>query len=506
MITSNTERREHQAGRLKFLANLRESDGLVTINESSEDGSILIVDDDPNTLWVLTHALKKLGKKIVCVLSIAMANQATLDSLKAHKPFNLGIFDLNVGTEIGEGLVRRVMDIIPRMNVLIISAEHVRVGLLTFVPDEIMLKDLGRFINHPKYLIEVVNGLLQPRRKNIYSWNLQVNRWRMSIPMGSAIICGVNRITTRPSDKGRDDGEKITSQVQVDGAYFCLNTYVYPKEDDPHAVSIAVQCALGCRHMCPKCRAHKHHIDASGKGVAFVRSFTANEIIVQPYLAMNHSTLLREMLDTKVVTKRVVLYFSGEGEPSDNFDNCAEAIKRLAEIEIPQFYFVITSIGDSEKLAYFLRQGYAKLPRTSHHWSVDSAIPWKRKILQPGSKDDDLDEILARYRAIWHESPGRPGITISITLSKFNATREDAIAFARRYRRFAMLRYKVSKRKKGDLDLADNDVTTAEARNFCRMLREAGVQNEIRLRRIYGNINDGCGQTIGDFEQSCSYQ
>lgn len=162
--------------------------------------------------------------------------------------------------------------------------------------------------------------------------------------------------------------------------------YKYPTYEDRTVICCSTQsgCQVGCRFC--------------GAGDSFVRSLTTDEIIAQiQYLFADRN------IDTNKVKKCQIMFMS-MGEPLLNFDNVAEAIRKLY-VMYPRFSLLIST--SAPRVDYSkLNQLSVEVPTVGLQFSVHESTDDARNKLIPLKGKLDLYEISKRGEE-WHEATGR---------------------------------------------------------------------------------------------------
>jgi len=163
--------------------------------------------------------------------------------------------------------------------------------------------------------------------------------------------------------------------------------YKYPTYEDRTVICCSTQsgCAMGCRFC--------------GTGDYFVRSLTADEIAHQP------EYLLQETNIDPTTIKKLQIMFMSMGEPMNNFNELASAMKKLYS-KYPNARLLI-STSAPRQFAKFeeLEKLSVEIPTIGLQFSVHESTDEERKKLIPAATMT-LQEI-ANTGNSWHKATGR---------------------------------------------------------------------------------------------------
>lgn len=442
---------------------------------------VLIVEDCAIQLADFASTLKKAGFDVECAMTIAEANDIVADSLRKDKLFDVAFIDLNVGSESGGEFGRRLLEIIPSVNVVIVTAYPDPAGLLPYVPDDALIKPIG-----PKALLEIAQRMIKPRRLRINDYEDALNHWKMTEKLVGFNDLKFHSRTLNPQTEGYV--EKITSKAS-DGEF--INTVIYCDNGvSGNIINVALSSLLGCPCRCAFCKNWRNRVDDQGLPVAFKRPLTEGEIAGQVLIALN-SPRVREALRNGS-GKKIIFRYTCEGDALvHNMSNCGQVFQRLSAIENPEVGFNFTSVGSVTGLKKYISR-FIKLPRTSHYWSVDTLNKQKRKWLKPGVSSKSLKEMRDLYAYI--ATATNHLVTVSWVLIKgFNDQPED-IKMIAEFFQGQPFEFKLMAPVKDSLSGVE-ETTKDDLELFKQKLEKVGIPT--RIRNILGSeIAAGCGNTI----------
>lgn len=118
---------------------------------------ILVVDDQPELLRLLSNYLPRHGHTVTCCSSGGEALSALRD---AEFPYQLAILDLHLPDIHGRELAGRILDHSPQMRILIASGEPFETGALgsEHAPKAAVLQK--PYV--PKALIQAIEDIMSP--------------------------------------------------------------------------------------------------------------------------------------------------------------------------------------------------------------------------------------------------------------------------------------------------------------------------------------------------------
>lgn len=454
---------------------------------------ILIVDDCVHDLWVLYYKALEETYGVVPAKSVGLANEVVLKSIKSTGPgarFSMALIDLSVGSGSGGEFARRLRDIFPDINVVIVTDDYRLAMKLPFEPDCVVIKNTDRS-RTSLTLLETVKSLSNPIRVGAGDpLDVKLNLWRATSYMG-----GINelKLFTQPLTGNSDARvEKLTS---VGKGYCFVNTVVYPGQPEDKAVPIAVQSTVGCNQRCRFCQNWRSKGDDPEQPIP-MRLLTCGEIVSQVYLAVVKSAKVKEVFRDGSQT-RLVINFTGAGDALvNNLDNCLAAVKQLERIR--KTSFIITSVGSEAALQKYLdlclKPRYSR--RIKHYWSVNSLDPETRDWLMPGTKGQSLEKMRDLYERIANES----GRSVTASFALFEGVNNTPADVRRTARFFADWPFgiKLMAGCPGSLS-GSPDISIEGVEKFREKLIRAGVE-DVRVREIHGiDGNSGCGGTEANF-------
>ena len=454
---------------------------------SLKNPRILVVDGNVTDMVYLQNILGD-DYTVVCSHDIQSANEAVSSSLRTGNRFDLIFIDFRVGSERGDDFARRVMDIMPEVNVVILTSHFDPLAAIShqFQPDEIIIKGVKR-----EDLILLVKKLVKPKRKRIYPPDVQKNLWR-----ASQHLSGLNDLKFFTRSVG--ETEKVTS-FSCDN--YWVNTVSYPKYPGDKDECLSLPMTIGCTERCIMCRNWRNQKSISGKTVSFVRPHTVNEMMASFWLGLIKTSLIDTFKDD--INSGLVVNASGSGDGLvNNLDNYLTLVRHLSKIEKPKISFILTSVGEEKQLRKLLIQSGIDWQRLRLYWSLNSPNFQTRGRMMPGpGKRKQSLEVLRDCYQDFALMSGNP-VTISVALFKYlNNKEQDAKEIARLFRgRWSYFRIKLMV---GCPDSIHNIHNTdqGDVEEFTRNLIAAGVPRQvIRFREIFGKEDySGCGNTLAGF-------
>ena len=436
--------------------------------------------------------------EVVCALSIEDANQKVLDSLESGRRFSVALVDLWVGEEKGSGadFAKRLIDIVGDINVVLFTY-YDKDAILSFKVDKIVIKERLSPGNQSMSevqcttLVEAITGMIRPIRRVNVPDDIRRCWWKVTEHLvGSALVY----FTKTVIGTGQEQVENITSSTKKDLQW--VNTVVYKKlRGDKRGIPVAVKncngpCGIGCLFCLAASR------KGCGKQGVTARPLRVKELLSQVYLVMLESDRVRATMGKDSYTG-ICINFTGMGDPFVfNLKNTVRVIEQLAEIEKPQFSFVITTVGREDRISEYLRK-YSRLPRTEFYWSVNSAIEKTRSLLMPGTKGQSLLTLRDLFEKIAKKSGKK--VTASFALFKgINDDEESAKAVVGLLKDHPWFKIKLMAGCPGTMPCL-SDMTDEGVDVFEELLVKHGIErNRIRKRKIFGSGRgqfSGCGTT-----------
>lgn len=440
---------------------------------------VLVVESDLDDQQSIASVLTNLGYKFVCVGNLLDANKTVERSITNNQDFDLAIVNLRIGSNSGEDLIRRIMDIL-RINVICVNDSRDPNLEIPFECDELVMK-----IREQKYtLIEAIHrGIYDHPKMRPASRGTTLRWWRATEHMTG--INSLSPFTFRVSEP-EENVEKIILRSRKDRVL--IPTVIYPQADNPEINTIAVSPLSGCPICCTFCKNWRGK-KVNGKEVPYVRKLTADEIGAQIYWA-TRSPRIQQSFDKDVP---IVVNFTVEGDGlAFNLDNCAEVIRQLSKIE--KMSFIMTSVGREASLRRYIDK-YLDLP-VRHYWSLNFLNETRIKFM-PGTRGESLTQIRDLYDLIARHTLEQ--VTVSwIVIKGVNDRPEDAKKLVR-FLQGKMFHLKLMALVPGSLEDVD-ETTDADVEVFRqRLLKEGMEASIIRSRKILGiRLKSGCGNTRTD--------
>jgi adenine C2-methylase RlmN of 23S rRNA A2503 and tRNA A37/ActR/RegA family two-component response regulator len=452
---------------------------------------VLIVDSNPQDLMTTFVSIVEdtYDREIVVVKTIAAANREITKSLIARDPFNIVFVDIKVGKNSGIEFARRLIDIIVDVNVIIITRSYDQAANIPFGVDAVVIKS-GNQTQMSNNLVGIMRELAQPIRKNKYPLDVKLNMWRFSQHMSG--VDALVPFTKAFSGQQREQVEKITS---LTSDHRWINCVTYPRQPGDKEQPLAIQTTIGCNQMCRFCINWRNQ-----EGGPYIRPLTSGEMISQVYLAMLKTRVSELFSEDNPLG--LIVNFSGAGDGLvNNLHNCVKVIEQLSRIRNPLVSFILTSVGQRDKLREYLKH-HIRLPRVIQYWSANSTR--LRGWLMPGTRNPSLKEMdsLMELRDLYQEIAERTGRPVTASFAVFkgvNDTKYDVEKIVELFRG-RPFRIKLMAGCPGSLR-GIPDISPEEVKVFQRRLIEAGIK-DCRYREIYGveeGEYSGCGRTEADF-------
>ena len=468
----------------EFLIPEREKGAVMSL----KNPRILIVDGNLGDMVYLQSLLESNGNVVVCSSNIKSANEAVEDSFRTGDRFDLVFIDFRVGSERGDDFARRVMDIMPEINVVILTSHFDPLAAVSrlFQPDEIVIKGVKR-----EDMIVLVKKLTKPKRKRVFPRDVQKNLWR-----ASKHLSGLNELRFFTRTVG--ETEKVTS---FSGDNYWVNSVSYPKYPSDRDECLSLPTTIGCTEKCIMCRNWRNQKSISGRTVSFVRPHTVGEMMAAFWLGLIKTSLIKTFDDD--VDSGLVVNASGSGDGLvNNLGNFLTFVRQLLKIEKPKISVILTSVGEKKQLKKLLKEPGIDWHRVRLYWSFNSPNPKTRGWMMPGPgrRRQSLEELRDEYQEFSVMSGNT--VTVSLALFKYiNNKVQDAEEIVRIFRgRWSHFRIKLMIGCHGSMhDIHNIDQKGLE--EFADKLVKAGVPRKvIRFREIFGKEDySGCGNTLAGF-------
>jgi 23S rRNA (adenine2503-C2)-methyltransferase len=317
------------------------------------------------------------------------------------------------------------------------------------------------------YARALATGRLEPDSFGLSPASCQA--WREAFTVGAL---GVRRTAEEPGEHGTTVKAVLAT---VDGYDIeCVRIPVAVPEGGAPRSTLCISSQVGCRLGCAFCE--------TGRG-GLARNLAAAEIVAQ------------------VVTARTALgwdcrnvVFMGMGEPLDNFDEVAAALRVLTDqrgLRYPAERLTVCTAGDAEGIRRLRALG---LRRMNLSVSLNAADETLRARLMPIARQTGLEALaaaLSRY-------PQRRTFVLGVNyclLPGINDAREDAGAVAAWCAKVGRVYVNLIPYNPGTLPLC-RAPTAEEIARFLAWLREEGLEAGPRSARG-GSIMAGCGQLGG---------
>ncbi|MFA5942565.1 MAG: response regulator [Candidatus Paceibacterota bacterium] len=454
---------------------------------------ILVVDDSPEDLAMICLVLvEEEGYEVACAQSVSEGNELVRKALQARKPFDIALVDLKIGPDSGAEFARRLKEIIVDIRVAIITGNYdpAAAMLSVFTPDETIIKT-ARGFNESKTLSEAVKRLIAPRRIRQDPLDVTTNLWT-----ATSHLYGINSLTPLTCRSSGEEEKRTDNFISLAADKYWINTVVYPGYPGDNVQPASFQSTIGCDKRCIHCINWRNQKGPSGKIIPYVRPLTTEEYLAQFYLIVRCPRIKNLFSDT--VDTSLTVNMSGPGDSlANNLTNCMSFFKRLVRIEKPVINFIITSVGDEDRLQEYLDR-YIDFPRVTFYWSVESVLQRLRTTLKLGTFGQRLEKLADLYEEIARKT-GRP-VTASFALFKgINNIPQEAKRIADFFRDRPLFKIKLMAGAPGSMPCFP-DMTTEDVIQFRQMLLDAGVQQDIRIREIFGlDEYCGCGNTTAPF-------
>ena len=345
-----------------------------------EDGlNVLIVEDDLASMTLLQEHL--LMQRADCARTVGSAHAAVLAAERARSPHRIDFIDLRLLQDSGAEFARKVMEIIVRTNVVIVTSDERAVANLSFKPDGTLIK--GDY--NQQTVDALVAELAKPKRNCPNSPDdIRIREliWKATEHMhGIDELAFVTRRLTGPSKDQLSENYMFRT---TDGYLICC--VVCPPRSRDGKVVCRVSVTIGCNQRCPSCLYHRVRGRAS-----YVRPLTLGEIMSQAYTVVTKSSLIREAFSQG---NGVEFATTGEGDCLVNNSSVfAQFVLTLTKNEVPEFSFFLATTGNVTRLREWSRL-HGKLPRVELGLSLYSTKSSTREHLIPGSKGQSPDELL----------------------------------------------------------------------------------------------------------------
>lgn len=383
-------------------------------------GRVLLVGGTDTDIPLFCATLREWGCcEPVLAYNIKFADEQIRQSLKTKKKFGLVIIDPRVDQGKGDLFVRRLMDIIVNVNVVVVVDCDKLTVELPFKPDSILIRNrdvkkrnVGRI---ETMLVETVKDLIKPKRINRSSLVVQIGQWD-----ATSHLSGINSLKLLTKEVGSaDNGSSATETfVSITKDGYLIRTAVYLGQNN--TVTVSVQSTIGCNQRCGFCQVWQRYrcIATYGftKPVYYVRHLTSEEIISQLYLAIIHSTKVKKMFrgNNKV---RLATDSTGEGDVLvNNFDAYFEAVKQWSDIPDLPIATIVTSVGSEKSLQKYLDL-CDTLPKIQLCWSLIFADPENRGKFMPGTRNQSIQKLRDLYKMI----ADKTGVPVGVCVSLFRA-------------------------------------------------------------------------------------
>jgi adenine C2-methylase RlmN of 23S rRNA A2503 and tRNA A37 len=451
---------------------------------------ILVVSDDSPYVSAILMVLGSLCN-VVCASSVLEANDIITNSLKTGELFRVAIVERTM--ESGLEFVRRLIDVVRDINVIVITPNYKAIAGLPFQPDAFFVKAVNPLPTsfdeiNGQTLLETVKRLIEPRRTFNGSVSARRNRWHVT-----GFMKGINELKPFTHIYIGEEGRRVEKITLMTHDGECVNVVTYPENPGDVTKPIGVQTLIGCPECCRFCINWRIHKNGRGRPISFVRRLTDEEIESEIYHAILSPRFDEVFEDGSAFG--IVVNFTGAGDALvHNLRHCASVIEDLAQIKRPEFSFIITSVGSEKALKRYLDQ-HVFLPRTTHYFSANSMFAAKRGWMMPGSKHRSFEEMVDLYCEIAENT--KRNVTASFAIFKgVNDSQEDAEEIARFFKD-KPFNIKLMAGCPGSLGRTP-DITEEEVRAFAEKIIAAGMPRErVRFREIFGvEGKAGCGNTV----------
>ncbi len=235
--------------------------------------------------------------------------------------------------------------------------------------------------------------------------------------------------------------------------------------------TLCISSQVGCRMGCVFC-------ETGSRG--FTRNLTASEIVAQVVTA-------RSALGWEC--RNVV--FMGMGEPLDNFDEVARALRILTDNRGLRYAWermTVCTSGEAQGIERLRALGWKRLNLSI---SLNAADDETRSALMPVNRRTDLAALASALAAY----PQRRGFALGVNyclLPGINDSREHAQGVGEYLRRLGRAQLNLIPYNPGSAAIA-RAPTAEETARFLAWLTEAGVETKVRAARG-SSIMAGCGQ------------
>lgn len=280
----------------------------------------------------------------------------------------------------------------------------------------------------------------------------------------------VGRIELEAVVRACDGTEKYLFRLR-DGP--CIESVLIPSG---RRLTLCLSTQAGCKFRCAFCASGRH---------GFLRDLTPSEIVGQVLF-------LKDNLEVKTTN----LVFMGMGEPLDNFENVARAIRILNAPEglgLAARRMTVSTVGIVPAIARFKDLGLQVNLSISLHAADDA----KRSRLLPVNATYPLDKVVAAVED-YIKGGGRKVTLEYVLLKGVNDTAADAAGLARIARR---LKAKVNLIPYSPVSgFAFETPDSGRVARFMTTLEETGVSATLRESKGR-DIQAACGQLAGRFNE-----
>ncbi len=335
---------------------------------------VLVVDDHPSV---------RAGAKSAMELEPDFEVSTAGNSVEARRlmadplaePFDCLVSDVDLkeGIVTGFEIARWFAEFFPATARVIFSANIAGQSPrdLGFTPDGVVDKSVG------------TGALVQIIRNAVWRKKMppKVRRKRFAAMQSLLEYSPLVEVIGRTGD---NQAERVDVRLATDGSATAFVVYSIPESTEDRIV-VALPPCVGCVGGCAMCKSGCHH---------FVRNLTREEMAALALLGLE-THLARELFEPGGQRKKVRFSWTTEGDSGwSNLKAVCQTIQLLMELEaagISLSEFVITTIGNIERLRWFLNSEFIDLP-IRIYWSLNSMVQEIRAGIMPVAGTQPIPE------------------------------------------------------------------------------------------------------------------